>query len=166
MTADIDKPAEATAPETLGQSIENAAETVADAVTKKLSLSHSDHSSDIPRTSLEGTTEHKIAEDVGMVGMGAHQMVGSDAMTHMLGQEGQEPRQQCMLFPTYGVPTTIDDQPHWKISVAGWLYADPPKSRMESILMGTVTMLRVSSRASKLKLNSSLPKALLVELHM
>jgi hypothetical protein len=140
MTTDTDKPTEATAPETVGQSIENAAENIADAVTKKLSLSsHSENSTDIPRTSIEGTSEHKIADDVGMVGMSAHKMVGSDAMTQMLGQEAQEPRQQCMLFPTYGVPTTIDDQAHWKISVAGWLYADPPKSRMESILMGKDT---------------------------
>ncbi|KAG2182717.1 hypothetical protein INT44_005697 [Umbelopsis vinacea] len=129
MTAD--KPIEA--PETLGQSIENRAETMVDAVTQK--LSHSNQSTDIPHTSIEGTTEHKITDGVGMVGMGAHQMMGSDAMTQMMGQEAQEPRQQCMLFPTYGIPTTIDGQLHWKISVSGWLYADPPKSRMESILM-------------------------------
>lgn len=123
------------APESLGQSITNTIESVASAVADKLMTSKKD-ATDIPGESLEGTKEHKIAESVGMVGMGAHEMAGSDVVTQMLGQEATEPRQECMLFPTYGVPTTIDNELHWKINVAGWLYADPPRSRMESLLVG------------------------------
>jgi hypothetical protein len=129
---------QSSSPETLGQSITNAVESVASAVTDSLSLSKlgSETNNEIPRTSLEGTKEQKITEGVGIVGMGAHSMAGSDAMNQMLGNEGNEPRQECLLFPTYGIPTAIDGQLHWQISVAGWLYANPPRSRMESLLMG------------------------------
>lgn len=128
-----------TAAEKLGQSITDAVTSVTDAVTNKLSLGNDQQqSTGIPAQSLEGTTEHKVAESVGMAGMTAHNMAGSDAMTHMLHNEGSEHEQECMLFPTYGVPTIIDGQPHWSISISGWLYADPPQSRLETVLMAAV----------------------------